>query len=82
RAFSSLSKQRNEPLRMTGLEAGPKMLSGFRCVHTLKKRMLIGSPLSAKRQLRETVPSTGLASRFDAGRGKSAGLRSATMACD
>jgi hypothetical protein len=36
---------------MTGLEAGPKMLSGFRCVHTLKKRMLIGSPLSAKRAI-------------------------------
>src|SRR5262245_23797155 len=48
RAFSSLSKQRKAPLRMTGLEAGPKMLAGFRCVHTLKKRMLMRAPLSAK----------------------------------
>jgi hypothetical protein len=29
---------------MTGLEAGPKMLAGLRCVHTLKKRALFVIP--------------------------------------
>jgi hypothetical protein len=39
-ALSSLSKHKNEPLRITGAEAGPKMLAGLRCVNTLKKRVL------------------------------------------
>jgi hypothetical protein len=38
---------------MTGLDAGPKMLAGLRCVHILKKRVLLISPGSPYQPMRK-----------------------------